>query len=247
MALDELNLIMVARPWRQSSTSGAGAMPASCPELPAAGGEKVMNRRFVQKIAQSPATLHAIKRHRKIVGEALGRPDLEFLQHRHGDARHIELQAFFDRQPDQFHKFSVGADGAVDARRDGIGVDGKETGVETTWPPRRRDGAGDEVHRGEIGCNARSGEFHPFVLAGALPTPPGREAIGWFQDKACLLEHFANGGERKPRDFCARVAYLFISRASTRLSSGVAALTRRSASSTRPPANTYFPGMNLWP
>ena len=88
-------------------------------------------------------------------------PGIEFLKHHAGDRRHVDGCGFPDRHPDQFDQFGIRADHAFDLVSDAGGVGREKAGVEALRPPRRGDGAGDEMNACQIGMNFGLGEFLP--------------------------------------------------------------------------------------
>ncbi len=137
-----------------------------------------------------------------------------------------------------------GPDHALDLVGDRGGVAGEESGVEALRPPRRGDGAGDEVDVAEVGVDIGLGEFGP-DLAGR-----GRRLVALHaEQQAGFLGHFAHRRQRHAaREFGAwsRRPVPAVCACVPGCSSLTADMARSSASM-RPPGNTNLPGMNLWP
>ena len=173
--------------------------------------------------------------------QAGGNPRGQFLEHHAGDGRHVELGRVRDRHPDQFDQLGIGADDAVDAVGDLGRVGGEEARVEAPRPPRRGDGAGDEMDAREIGKDAGSGKFGPDVAGHHRR----RFALDAEQEPG-FLAGLAHRRERK----AAGVAGARIGDAQQELALrfGVQFARRRhgaSSASMRPPGKTNLPGMNL--
>ncbi len=74
-----------------------------------------------------------------------GEPGLDLGQHHLGDEGQVELARLGQGQPAEIGQLAAGAGEIVERSGDPGGVGQEEAGVEAAWPPRRRDGAEDEL------------------------------------------------------------------------------------------------------
>ena len=145
-----------------------------------------------------------------------------------------------DLDPDQFDQFGIGMDHALDAVGDGGSVRREEAGIEAPDAAGRGDRARDQEQAGRIGQQAGIGkrlpgafEFWRRAVDLAAEAEPG------------FLAGLADRGDRqraraRRRDLRAALEQIGFELLGDRAATG----TRLSDLSTRPPGNTYLPGMN---